>query len=190
MAPKPSLNFNPSCRKEKVAMGKFSFEPEVWPVVELMAQIRFWNDPDRETLVADAISVAWELTQDAPDNATPATLANFAVRRVAVGRQFKQSERSIDGPAHRGQVKPGRAFADFSAIGGPGDDPAELVAFRLDFAQWVASLTGRQRAMLRALAGGDRTREVAEKFGCTDGNVSQFRRRLKESWKAFISKES
>jgi hypothetical protein len=40
------------------------------------ARLVFAKRPDREELIADAISVAWELVQTAPPEATPQSIAS------------------------------------------------------------------------------------------------------------------
>lgn len=167
-----------------MAPAEFTFDKDVLPVVRKWAAKRFARDRDCETKCLDAESVAWEFFQANPA-AKPTGITWYALRRVSVDRQFRQSERSIDGPNPRRKVRPGRETIDLEAISRPGDNPAEIAAFRIDFPEWLSQLTDRQLAMLEALALGERTRTVAETFGCTDGNVSQFRRRLAESWQAF-----
>ena len=44
----------------------------------------------------------------------------------------------------------------------------ELAAFRIDFARWLKTLTWRDRRIVNRLAGGDRTMEVADRFGITE----------------------
>lgn len=169
-----------------MARVEFSFEQDVLPVVKEWARQRFARDRDRETKRIDAESVAWELHQASPD-APPRSIAWYALRRVAADRQFRESARSITGPNPRRNEKPERDSLSLEAISRPGDDPAEIAAFRCDFAQWFQSLNERQRAVVEAFARGDRTHEVAETLGCTAGNVSQFRTRLRDNWEAFTA---
>ena len=166
-------------------MSEFSFDADVRPIVERLARATFVRRPDRETMILDAVSVAWEFAQAASPEATPKSLAWYAVQRVGIERQFPESTRSIDRHFTRERERTGREWIDLGAISREGDDPAEIVAFRLDFRAWLETLTDRQRAMAFALALGDATQDVAEFFGCTAGNVSQFRRKLLESWQEF-----
>jgi hypothetical protein len=55
----------------------------------------------------------------------------------------------------------------------------DIVAFRMDLPRFLGTLTGRQREMAMDLASGERTAEVARKYGVTPGAVSQFRTRFK-----------
>jgi RNA polymerase sigma factor (sigma-70 family) len=61
----------------------------------------------------------------------------------------------------------------------------DIVAFRVDFADWLKSLRRRDRRMAESLALGNRTGDVAKRFNVSAGRVSQLRRELAESWRAF-----
>ena len=63
---------------------------------------------------------------------------------------------------------------------------SEIVAFRCDFADWLATLSRRNRRITEALAFGHRTRDVARKYKVSEGRVSQLRRELAKSWRAFV----
>jgi len=82
------------------------------------------------------------------------------------------------------QRKPERQ--EFEAVFAARDNanPARLVAFKLDFQQWFAELNPRARQMAELLAMGHETHAVAEMLGVTPGAVSQWRRRLEDSWYA------
>jgi DNA-binding CsgD family transcriptional regulator len=62
----------------------------------------------------------------------------------------------------------------------------EIVAFRCDFSDWLASLSRRDRHIAESLAIGNRTSDVAQRFDVSAGRVSQLRREFSESWKAFV----
>jgi hypothetical protein len=61
----------------------------------------------------------------------------------------------------------------------------EQAAFRLDFPRWRASLGRRDRKILDALAGGERTADAARRFKLSPGRISQLRREFEQSWEAF-----
>jgi hypothetical protein len=61
----------------------------------------------------------------------------------------------------------------------------EQVAFRVDFPRWRASLRERDRAVLDALAAGERAQEAARRFKIRPGRVSQLRREFERGWAAF-----
>jgi hypothetical protein len=52
----------------------------------------------------------------------------------------------------------------------------EQAAFRVDFPRWRASLRRRDRRVLDALAGGERTADAARRFRISPGRVTQLRR--------------
>ena len=153
---------------------------------ERYAQRYFAGHWDRETLVADAVSRAWEFARTAGETATPLTIAKFAVRRVSSGRRFAGSTRSIDHPRHREQHQPVCLDYEPTDFTRPGDDPALIAALRIDMAAWFASLSPRNRAVARLLAVGTQTREVASLLGISPARVSQLRRELSDSWREFI----
>jgi hypothetical protein len=61
----------------------------------------------------------------------------------------------------------------------------DLAAFRIDFERWLLMLTRRDRRIIAALAAGERTMVVAERFGLSNGRVSQLRRRFERDWRVF-----
>ena len=65
----------------------------------------------------------------------------------------------------------------------------DIVAFRCDFADWLHRLPRRNRRIAQFLAVGNRTGETARKFGVCEGRVSQVRKELAESWRAFVGEE-
>lgn len=61
----------------------------------------------------------------------------------------------------------------------------EQVAFRIDFPQWLAGLTRRNRKIAEALSVGNTTSEVAKRFEISPGRVSQLRNEFYRSWREF-----
>jgi hypothetical protein len=61
----------------------------------------------------------------------------------------------------------------------------DAVAFRIDFDVWLRSLARRDRRIIAAFIGGDRTTTVAERFGISEGRVSQLRHRYEKGWRSF-----
>lgn len=142
-----------------------------------LARRRFRKHPDREELTADAVSMAWELFQTASDRATPLTVAKFAVRRVVIGRQFPQSVRSIDSDFRQNAEL---ETVELTELVSGKDDPAEVAITAVDFAAWRATLTPRYLEWLDAILWGEDNRELAVRFRCSWGRVSQVRRQLWE----------
>jgi hypothetical protein len=61
----------------------------------------------------------------------------------------------------------------------------DIVSFRVDFADWLANLTRRDRRIAESLAIGNRTSDVAKRFDVSAGRISQLRRELAASWREF-----
>jgi hypothetical protein len=61
----------------------------------------------------------------------------------------------------------------------------DQVCFRIDFPEWLATLSERTRLIAQFLAAGNSTNEVAMRFAISRGRVSQMRRELCESWRRF-----
>jgi hypothetical protein len=64
-----------------------------------------------------------------------------------------------------------------------------IVSFRVDFADWLASLSRRNRRIAETLALGNHTGDVAKRFKLSEGRVSQLRREFAESWHKFVGGE-
>jgi DNA-binding NarL/FixJ family response regulator len=171
-------------------MDKFTLGAAAMEAAARIAAKQFARRHNRQELIGDCQSVAWELAQTASEKATPGTVAKFAVRRVRQGRQFKQSIRSIDSAkasdASWRVVKPERAGFNPEALFSERHNPARIVAFRLDVRAWFATLNPRQRAVALMLATGEETCTVADAFGCTPAAISHFRKRLEKSWREFM----
>ena len=63
--------------------------------------------------------------------------------------------------------------------------PADEACFRLDFQAWLQGLSERKRQAAELLAQEYQTDEVARIVGVSPGRVSQLRRELDASWRAF-----
>src|SRR4051812_15719701 len=72
------------------------------------ARMVFARRSDRAELIADTISTAWKMVQTAPPEATPRSIAWYATKRVKIGRQFSEGQRSIEGPNPQRFDKPQR----------------------------------------------------------------------------------
>ena len=65
--------------------------------------------------------------------------------------------------------------------------PAETAAARIDIDRWFRRLRPRQRQIAQALAVGERTKDVARRFGLSPGRVSQMRQEFSRDWEKFQS---
>jgi hypothetical protein len=99
------------------------------------ARLVFAKRRDRAELIADTISVAWEMVQTAPPEATPQSIAWYATKRVKIGRQFTERQRSITGPNPRGLAKPPRDEGWLTDVVDDSQNPADLAQVH-----WTTSL--------------------------------------------------
>jgi hypothetical protein len=66
----------------------------------------------------------------------------------------------------------------------------DQAAFRIDFANWLGTLTGRERRLIGAMAQNERTKDLSKKFELSSGRISQFRREFETGWKRFCGDEA
>jgi DNA-directed RNA polymerase sigma subunit (sigma70/sigma32) len=66
----------------------------------------------------------------------------------------------------------------------------DQVAAKMDVSDWFSTLASRMKQIALDLAYGHTTSEVAAKYGVTAGRISQLRRTLEESWRAFQQEAS
>jgi hypothetical protein len=64
-------------------------------------------------------------------------------------------------------------------------NPADLAAFRIDIADWLAGLSRRDRQLAETLALGESTQHAAQQFNLSAGRISQLRRELYAAWQRF-----
>ena len=174
------------------------------PAIQTHANICFRrrNPVDREEAAAEATAAACLSYRSLARQrrlgwAYVGTLADFAVRRVAQGRHVggHQSSRDVLSPLtakKKGVVVTTLSPWDASEntwrdvmVESKRVSPADHAAFNLDFATWLKQWSPRQRRVINALAAGHRAVVVAEKFGVSQGRVSQWRRRYQRSWEIF-----
>jgi hypothetical protein len=66
----------------------------------------------------------------------------------------------------------------------------DVAATRIDFAEWLKTLSRRDRRIVKALAQGEPTMDVAVQFQVSPGRISQLRRQYELSWKSFQGEAS
>ena len=180
------------------------------PRIALHARVSFRHvrcPHRRADAVAEAVALAWlwcvRLAQRGKDAARfPSVLAAFAARAVRSGRRLCGQEKTKDALSPRARARRGfrvERLPDYSTpSGNPLDDAltdntvtpvAEQVAFRLDFPAWLATLGGRDRRVALDLMAGERTRDVARKYGRSPGRVAQLRRRFRDDWRRFHAED-
>ena len=180
---------------------------QLLPAVQTHAQIRFRKlRPERreeaiqETIAAACLNYQLAMTQGKQDVIRPGPLADFAVRHVRTGRHVggkQDAAKDVMSPlAHKRHGVQLQSY--HTRRGGEGTDGwrqvaiedrktsvPDLAAFRIDFAQWLKGLTPRDHRIIDAFVNGSRTSTVADRFGISEGRVSQLRRKYEREWKAF-----
>jgi hypothetical protein len=63
----------------------------------------------------------------------------------------------------------------------------DQVIFRVDFPAWLATLTGRERRMIRLMARNERTLDLSRRFEVSPARISQLRREFRDGWLRFIA---
>ncbi len=147
--------------------------------------------------VCRAIARLAELNQ--LDRAFPTVLTRFAIKQVKAGRRVGCSLNIHDVSSKHCQLRKKvavqrldlfnrseNAWREAVIVDTRAAPVPETVAFRCDFADWLAQLKRRDRRLAEALAVGNRTQEVAKRFHLSDGRVSQLRNELAQSWHAFV----
>ena len=149
--------------------------------------------------------------RDRDPAAFPSTLATYSVLRVKDGRHVGGRSSSRDVLSRKAQQRrgfrveplpaPARTAGEglYARARGRREQRAleeclrdnrqtpvpDQVAFRIDFAAFLATLTERDRRMALALAEGHPAKQVARRFGLTPGRVTQLRQRWRREWLAF-----
>ena len=68
--------------------------------------------------------------------------------------------------------------------------PPDAVAFKIDFACWLQTLTDRDRGIIGDMILDERTMDLARKFGVSAGRISQLRREYMQDWRHFCGEEA
>ena len=174
------------------------------PAIRHSAQIAFRKLPPelRHDLIEEAIANSYVafarlVERGQADRASATPLARFAIAQVRVGRRVGSRLRIGDALSTYAQfhkqffVERLDHFSDEDGCWGEilvedkRATPADVAAWRIDFADWLRQLTARLRKIALALAAGETTSAAAEMFGVSPARISQIRQWLKESWEAF-----
>ena len=137
----------------------------------------------------------------------PVVLASYAARQVKCGRRLCGQEKGKDALSglaqrrHGFKVEPlphaAASYDRLGAVGGQrmhdvleellhdnGQTPVpEQVCFRLDFPAWRRTHDRRTRRIMDGMMLGERTRDLARKYGLSPGRISQLRRELRNDWR-------
>ena len=159
--------------------------------------------PDtRADLAAELVALAWRAfvrlaRRGRHPEAFITTLALRCSQAVRAGRRLARSDSARDVLSPIAAARHGFAVA---RLGCPGCLPPvfadaltdstrgripDLAAFRIDFPTWRSGFRRRDRAVIDALASGERTAEVARRFNISPARVSQLRRAFRDAWHQF-----
>jgi hypothetical protein len=64
--------------------------------------------------------------------------------------------------------------------------PDEQAMFRIDFADWLRTLTARERRLIRAMSRNERTLDLSREFELSPSRISQLRREFWLDWHRFL----
>jgi hypothetical protein len=129
--------------------------------------------------------------------ALPTPLADYAVKRTLAGRRVGCQLNRDDVSSFYGQRSHRIRLLRLDRFDGAENcwkevvvedrsaGPDEIAAARIDLAEWFRRLPRRNRKIAQRLALGDRTRDVAKRFGLSRGRISQLRREFEDSWNEF-----
>ena len=174
------------------------------PRIETLASRAFrrCNPELREELIAqvtaDAFTAYRRLVELGREGeAYPSVLATFAIRKVGCGVQVGTPRNQDDLSSRYCQLRTGARLTSLQRQAEHGNkwldlvvedrrcSPAEIAALRVDLGDWLRTLSLRDRAIAMLLAVGERTCDVAHRFGLTAGRIAQLRRELSAAWWQF-----
>jgi hypothetical protein len=157
----------------------------------------------QEEAIQEMISLAWQghlrLAEKGKDATRfPTALASYAARAVQSGRRLVGQEKSQDVLSPLAQQRHHftvRRLPDVEILtdnpltlaltDNTQSPPDAIVCFKLDFTAWLARLTERNRCIALDLLVGERTLDVAAKYGVSAERISRLRRAFCQDWRAF-----
>jgi hypothetical protein len=195
----------PKKRKRKVtAKHQELFVTTMLPTVTRIARQNFSHlDPEAKAeataeVVAAAFIMFVGLVRDGRASlAFPSVLGMYGVKRVRIGRAAATPMNVRDVSSVYCQLKKKIRLERLDTFDRNSQSwlevlvedkhatPADIARVRIDFADWLGTLSARDHRIVDDLAAGERTSDVARKFGVSAGRISQMRGQLKESWAAF-----
>jgi hypothetical protein len=149
----------------------------------------------RDEAVANSLFLTWNclvslVEQGRADDALLTSTFWFAMRQTRCGRMMRavkaSKSRELWDHVRRGghAIVTGLDLDQF--IGKRGTIP-DAVAFKIDTADWLATLSDRQRRRAIELAEGHSTSECAGRWGVSAAAVLLYRRQLNESYARFMA---
>jgi len=174
------------------------------PKITSMARIAFRElDPEaKQEATAEVIASAYVMfialvQQGRQTLAYPTVLATYGIKRVKIGRMSATPMNVRDVSSTHCQLNKGVQVErldkyDRSTQGwheilieDRHAGPADVAATRIDFGEWLRTLSRRDRRIAENLSVGETTGDVARRFHVSPSRVSQLRRELSQSWDEF-----
>ena len=175
------------------------------PRIRRYARRSFWylraeacDDAVEEVVAAAFVEYRRLVDQGRGEVAYASTLARYAVACQRAGRRVggRLNVRDVLSPTCRRRkalciqrLDRHCRYADWEAIivEDRRAGPADVAATRIDFNDWLGTLTPRNRIVAEVLATGESTRCAARRFKVSPGRISQLRRELSDAWARFTS---
>jgi hypothetical protein len=165
------------------------FVEKVLPVVKRFAcaKFRYLRGFAKDEAIANALGLAYEhyhraLAGGRDASQFPVALARFACLRIRAGRGYGK-QNTCDVMEGRAQAKFGYDREPLGDYRGRWAEVPDVVAARLDFADWLRSQTPARRRVMEALARGKTTAQAADELGCGEHNVQYLRDKCRKLWK-------
>ncbi len=177
---------------------------EMLPAIERHARIAFHRlDPEAKAeavqeVTANAIVAFARLVElGKADLGYPTPLVEHGIAQFRAGRRVGSKLNVNDVTSVRCQVMKGVRVGRLDHFDEEDQEwkevliedrragPAETACCRIDFADWLRTLSRRYRRIATTLATGETTKRVARRFRVSPGRISQIRRELKDSWEGF-----
>jgi DNA-binding NarL/FixJ family response regulator len=148
------------------------------------------NEAVQEALGNACAAFARLAAKGSLSRAFPTVLARFAVAQVRSGRRLGSASNTRDVLSKHAQWKKHFVVDRLDqwrdlVLHDHRTPVPDQVCFLLDFPEWLASLSNRDRQIAQSLAMGDSTAAVARRFSISAARVSQLRRELHASWLRF-----
>jgi hypothetical protein len=175
---------------------------QILPAICRLATAAFRNaDPAAreeaiQEVVANAlVAYARLVEQDKVHVAFAPSLAGYAIAQVRAGRQVGSRLNVRDVTSVYCRTRKGVRLESLDqqvsedwreiVVESRGATPAEIATIRIDFTDWLATLTPRNRRLAERLAAGETTSAAACALGVSRGRVSQLRAELRNAWHFF-----
>ena len=178
------------------------------PAIRRHASIAFRNlDPEAkeeavQEVTCNAMRAYVRLVElGKTDIAYASVLARYGIRQTRVGRKVGNKLSARDVLSRYAQRKQGFRVDSLDhydreemgwreiVVEDKYSGPDVIAATRIDFNDWLNSLTDRERKVATTLATGESTGAVAKMIGVSAGRISQLRRELMETWDAFTAEK-